>query len=227
MFNTQKFGGYLSQLRKNADMTQSELADRLNLTRQAISRYENGDSFPDISTLVLIADIFGVSLDHLIASGEPTRGEALILGNVAVGNQKAITASIADVVNLAPLLKPSVLGQLSASLKEKDIDISNIIRLAEYLNSDRVVALLENATFDTISDELLEKLMPLLDNHSKETILQNIVEGKMDWRLIKTLMPYAKYMSGQIEAAVLEGALPWETLKEMRDGLANVSMPKM
>ena len=46
MFNTQKFGGYLSRLRKNADMTQSELADKLNLTRQAVSRYETGERNP-------------------------------------------------------------------------------------------------------------------------------------------------------------------------------------
>lgn len=36
MFNTKKFGGYLSCLRKGADMTQSELGERLNLTRQAM-----------------------------------------------------------------------------------------------------------------------------------------------------------------------------------------------
>ncbi len=46
MFDTRKFGAFLARLRKNADMTQSELADKLNLTRQAISKYERGDSFP-------------------------------------------------------------------------------------------------------------------------------------------------------------------------------------
>lgn len=65
MFSTKKFGGYLSRLRKSADMTQSELADKLNITRQAVSNYERGDSFPDVSILVLIADIFGISLDML------------------------------------------------------------------------------------------------------------------------------------------------------------------
>ena len=57
MFDITKFGGYLSRLRKNADMTQSELADRLNVTHQAISRYEKGYCFPDVSGLVLLAEI--------------------------------------------------------------------------------------------------------------------------------------------------------------------------
>ena len=71
IFNTQKFGGYIALLRKKADMTQSELADRLNITRQAVSKYEVGDSFPDVSILVSIAEVFGVTLDELIAAGEP------------------------------------------------------------------------------------------------------------------------------------------------------------
>ena len=76
MFDTKKFGANVSRLRKNVDMTQSELADKLNLTRQAISKYEVGESFPDISVLILIAEIFGISLDVLINAGEPTMGEA-------------------------------------------------------------------------------------------------------------------------------------------------------
>lgn len=221
MFDTRKFGGYLSRLRKNADMTQSELADRLNMTRQAVSRYENGDSFPDVSTLVLIADIFDVGLGDLIYSGEPTRGEALILRNAAVGGQDAAAESVADVVNLAPLLKPSLLGRLADGLRERQIDISGIVSLAQYLSDDKVTALLEKADFDTVSDGLLEKLMPFLDGHSKETILRNIIEGKMDWHLIKTLIPYAVYMTTQIEEAVMEGALPREALKVMNEGLDN------
>ena len=69
MFEIKRFGAYISKLRKQADMTQSELAERLNLTRQAISKYECGDSFPDISILIEIADTFGITLDDLISSG--------------------------------------------------------------------------------------------------------------------------------------------------------------
>ena len=117
MFDTIKFGKALSTLRKQADMTQNEVADRLNLSRQAISKYECGESFPDISVLVMIAELFRITLDQLIAYGEPTRGESSILKNVAKGNADIVAENIADVVNLAPLLKPSVLTKVAHILK--------------------------------------------------------------------------------------------------------------
>ncbi|MBQ8551835.1 MAG: helix-turn-helix transcriptional regulator [Clostridia bacterium] len=76
MFDTLRFGNALSALRKNADMTQSEVADKLNLTRQAVSKYERGESFPDISILLLISELFGVTLDKLVSFGGATEGEA-------------------------------------------------------------------------------------------------------------------------------------------------------
>ena len=216
MFDTKKFGGYLSRLRKNADMTQMELADRLDLTRQAISRYEHGDSFPDVSILVLIADIFHITLDELINSGEPTRGESVILEGVATGDETVTAENIEDIVSLAPYLKPSVLTKLSAGLSKQGIDISNIISLAEYLNDDSVISMLENAKFETVSLELLERLMPFLEVKSKYTIFQKILDGEMDWHFLRPMLIYSEGLQNQVEAAVVEGALPWEALELMR-----------
>ena len=120
MFDTKKFGANISRLRKNADMTQMELADRLNLTRQAISRYEHGESFPDVSILVMIAEVFSITLDELISSGEPTRGESLILESVAKGDDSVTAESIEDIVSLAPYLKPSILTKLAAGLSRQE-----------------------------------------------------------------------------------------------------------
>ena len=217
MFDTMKFGKALSTLRKEADMTQNEVADRLNLSRQAISKYERGESFPDISILVMIAELFNVTLDELINYGEPTKGESTILKNVAKGNADIIAENIADVVNLAPLLKPSILTKLSHQFEKQGIDISDIITLAEYLNDESVVTLIENATFDDINNELLEKFIPMLNHNSKEVIFQKILDGEMDWHFIKTLLPYADYITTQIEAAVVAGALPWEVLDILND----------
>ena len=71
MFNTKKFGAYITAKRKEAGMKQYELAEKLNITRQSISKYETGECFPDISIVIQIADVFGVTLDELIKSGIP------------------------------------------------------------------------------------------------------------------------------------------------------------
>lgn len=118
MFDTKKFGIYLSKLRKKADMTQSDVAIKLNVTRQAISHYECGDTFPDVSILVSIADLFNVTLDELIRSGEPSNSEALILTNIALVNEVKENNNINDLINLAPLLKPSLLEKLSNKLND-------------------------------------------------------------------------------------------------------------
>ena len=220
MFDTQKFGGYLCRLRKNADMTQAEVADILNVTRQAVSRYERGDCFPDVSILVQIAEIFHVTLDELVGAGEPTRGESVILTSVARGEKAPIPEHIEDIVSLAPHLKPSVLNSLSAGLAQQGIDISNIVTLAEYLGDDSVIAMLEKAKFDTIPPALMEKLMPFLEARSKAAIFDRIISGEMDWHFLYPMLLYSDGMSSQVEAAVMEGALPWEALVLMRKAQA-------
>jgi len=215
MFSVKKFGAYVSQLRKNMDLTQSELADRLNLTRQAISKYEVGDSFPDISILILLAEIFGITLDELISSGEPSRVEAQVLESVISKTTGPAELHISDIINLAPLLKPSSLDQIARRLSKQGIDISNIVALAQYLSDESVVHLLESAAFDTIDDGLLERLIPFLNEKSKNVIFERILDGELDWRMLKAMLPYLEYMTSQIEAAIVDGALPREVLSMM------------
>ena len=54
------------QLRKSLQLTQDEFAKRLSVTRQAVSRWENGETVPSIDMLMLIAESFGVSVDGLL-----------------------------------------------------------------------------------------------------------------------------------------------------------------
>ncbi len=58
----------IAELRLLNNMTQAELGEKLNYSDKTISKWERGESSPDISVLVEIADIFGVSLDYLVRS---------------------------------------------------------------------------------------------------------------------------------------------------------------
>lgn len=54
------------ELRKKCNMTQLELANRLNYSDKAVSKWERGESLPDIATLKTIADLFEVTVDYLL-----------------------------------------------------------------------------------------------------------------------------------------------------------------
>lgn len=56
----------ISQLRQEKGMTQIELAQKLNYSDKAVSKWERGESLPDIGILVEVAKLFGVTLDYLV-----------------------------------------------------------------------------------------------------------------------------------------------------------------
>ena len=61
-----KFSEKLFQLRKKAGMSQEELAEQLEVSRQAISRWEMGTAMPDAPNLLRISTLFGISVDYLL-----------------------------------------------------------------------------------------------------------------------------------------------------------------
>ena len=90
------FSDNLIELRKIHKMSQEELAERLQVSRQTISKYETGESLPDIDKCKQLADIFNVSLDDLVNYekviddvGIPPRGKHLF-GTVKVGEKGQI-----------------------------------------------------------------------------------------------------------------------------------------
>lgn len=60
-----ELGKKIKQLRFKAGLTQEQLAEKLNIGAQSVSKWENGVSMPDIASLPLLAEIFGVSIDDL------------------------------------------------------------------------------------------------------------------------------------------------------------------
>lgn len=61
-----KLGAFIVQLRKDANMTQAELARKLNVTVQAISKWERGKGLPDINTIEPLADALGVNIIEIM-----------------------------------------------------------------------------------------------------------------------------------------------------------------
>ena len=61
-----KIGAFLKALRKEKELTQEQLAEKLNVSGRTASRWETGSNMPDIGMLVEIADFFDVSIPEII-----------------------------------------------------------------------------------------------------------------------------------------------------------------
>lgn len=60
-------GNFISELRKEKKLTQKELAEKINVSDKAVSRWETGKGYPDVTSLVSLSDYFGVSVNELLA----------------------------------------------------------------------------------------------------------------------------------------------------------------
>ncbi len=125
------FGENLIELRKLHNMSQEELAELIGISRQTLSKYETGESLPDIEKCKMIADVFGVLLDDLVkynkvdnmGLGVPPKGKHMF-GMVKVGDkgQIVIPAKARKVFDIKPGDSLIVLGdeeQGIAIIKEK------------------------------------------------------------------------------------------------------------
>ena len=63
-----KFGENLQKLRKENKMSQEQLAEKLNVSRQAVSKWESNQSYPETDKIIAIAKIFNCSMDELVNS---------------------------------------------------------------------------------------------------------------------------------------------------------------
>ena len=127
------FSKNLTELRKLHNMSQEDLAEKIGVSRQTLSKYETGESLPDIEKCRMLADVFGVSIDDLISYSRdnsmglnvPPKGK-YIFGMVKVGDkgQIVIPAKARKVFDIKPgdnLIFLGDEGQGIAIIKEKGL----------------------------------------------------------------------------------------------------------
>ncbi len=101
-------GSKIKTLRLSKSMTQEQLAKALHVSAQAVSKWENGKSYPDIHSLLLLSALFDVSLDQLIKGDLETMKQEVNAADVKAMNRDAIIFSIllaATIILPVPLIK--------------------------------------------------------------------------------------------------------------------------
>ena len=113
-------GENIRKLRRENEITQETLADHLGVTFQSVSKWERGETYPDITVLPAIATFFNVSCDEL-------------LGTESAENEKRIQGYIDTYTDLRTKDSPYVFDELSKAVKEFPGDYRLLVRYLELL----------------------------------------------------------------------------------------------
>lgn len=135
MFNMELCGQKIAELRKAVDMTQMELADKMNISFQAVSNWERGNSMPDISKLPELAQIFGVSVDEIIGAKNSLL-DSIVNGTVTEHiAENGVTND--EIKEIAPIIKPSQAENIFVNVKDV-VDIKDIDEMLPFLNRQTI-----------------------------------------------------------------------------------------
>ncbi|WP_438432483.1 helix-turn-helix domain-containing protein [Gorillibacterium sp. sgz500922] len=229
MFDMRLVGQTINELRKKADMTQMELADRLGISYQAVSNWERGTSMPDISKLPDLAELFGVSVDTILGnSASAGLLHSLIEDNVetyleahAVGvdevaevapilkpaqteemvNRIGVPNRLTDLVGLAPFLGREFLDPLAVQA-DAEGDYDGLVGLAPFVSRSVLDGLAESAIGKTGRLNQLQALAPFV---SRE-VLDRLAEQLADTGRPKDIVPLAPFVSRSVLDRLAESA---------------------
>ena len=199
MFQTKNTGLKISQLRKEKNITQMELADLMGVSYQAVSNWERGNSMPDISKLPELSEILGVSIDDLLNDGKPLE----LVKNIIKGTEDEYIVeekiSIDTVAEVAPILKPKQTDKIverviEANEGNKDaINFNDILSIAPFLSREKVDTLALN--FYSSND--IHELISLAPFVSRD-VLNKFAERASSEGKLSDLIGLAPFLSRDI-----------------------------
>lgn len=130
------FGDKLQFLRKTKGISQEQLASQLKISRQAISKWENNSSIPDVENIVKLSNIFEVSTDYLLKS----EVEISKLDMKNNSNQRKLKiSSLGSIFIILGFIGVFIMGILSAIRPVSIIGDRNISGFPAYLISNEIV----------------------------------------------------------------------------------------
>ena len=164
MFDMMKIAEKLSCARRAKDMTQTEVADALGISFQAVSNWERGSSMPDIARLPEIAALLDLSLDELLDCEKPL-ADCIASGKTA---EYLAGKDICDITALAPIMKPSEVDAVVRK-KAETADARDLAELLPFLGQALCDELAEKCWQEKGIGALYE-FLPFISGSLRETI---------------------------------------------------------
>jgi len=220
--NNEKIGRFISDARKARDMTQKDLGDKLNVTDKAVSKWERGQSYPDISLLVPLSDALGITINELL-NGErsqetPPETEATVKNVLQYADKtvKSKTKSIRKrvvavglivlipwiAIGFALAFYPNIARWMNTNAQQREIRAHHAA--VENLSPDEIAGQFRRA--EEYNDSLRERhSTPSLQithmaNLSEDYIEILNIDGLMGWMEIPAINAHLPILHGTVHA---------------------------
>lgn len=203
MIDNKVVGQAIAKLRQAENMTQQTLAACLNVSHQAVSKWENGAALPDVLTLLELSRMFGVTLEQLLAGDIDNRLENMDAAPAEKPielklDYTDINARAEKAVEDAEFARNAEDGAAEAGKQaeaetvedEGGIDLDKIIQMAPFMSRAALdeIALKYNGK---CNPRQLSKLAPFLSRDCLEKLVVNC-ESEINWDTLRRLAPFLR-----------------------------------
>ena len=141
--NQEKIGKFILKLRMDNNLSQAKFADKIGVTYQAVSKWENGRGIPDIEMLKKISEVFDVDIDEII-NGEKKKQKSKY-------NLSLLIASVFGIVVIVLFLLITIF------FNKDNINVANINSIESNFSVNGVIVSENNSTMIHISDIRVNK----------------------------------------------------------------------
>lgn len=192
MIDNKEVGKKIASMRQEKNLTQQQLASVMNVSHQAVSKWEGGQALPDIQTMLELTRFFGITVDQLIACGETESAET---ENVYESSKEADTNSVSEsneqnaserkeknkmtiqqLLQMAPYMSRETVEEIVMEMEDK-ITAGQIARIAPYIHGEFVEQLMQKHQPE-LSWDSLRRIAPYLRREYVDDLARNISAGK-------------------------------------------------
>lgn len=189
MIDNRAVGRTIAALRQSRNMTQQQLAAALNVSHQAVSKWENGAALPDVQTLMELTRLFGVTMEQLLNGEVPEdRFNKDEPGEDPFQNIGNFFNNIVNGIFQTP--KPEGEEDKTIDDENDNIDVEKLLQMAPYMSREALDELLLKHRKQLSSDDIA-KFAPFISKECLEKLIQN-PNSQITWDNLQKIAPFLK-----------------------------------
>lgn len=203
-FETMRVGANICKLRKKLGITQTELADRMGISFQAVSNWECGNSMPDISKLGELSEILGASIDEILGNERIAR-----IADAVLNDEPAKDVTGEELESIAPILKDE---QVEKLLDREDAQTDDIASVAPFLSTGFIDDYARKKIAEGVHPERIMGIIPFMSDRA----INELADTALKLHGLQAISSYIPFLSSsKVDRLAIEAYEKHKTLESL------------